>query len=46
MTPVAADEAATHELFGTGAAQAFLARTKRVKEAQDGHAHAVAQAAE
>ena len=37
MTPVAADEAATHELFGTGAAQAFLARTKRVKEAQDGH---------
>ena len=46
MTPVTADEAATHELFHTDAAQAFVARTKRVKEAQDGHAHIVTEAAE
>ena len=38
MTPVAADEAATHELFNTGAAQAYIAQAKRVKQAQEGHA--------
>ena len=37
MTPVADDEAATHELFGTDAARAFIEQRKRVKEAQDGH---------
>jgi len=41
-TPVAADETETHELFGTDAARAFIARTERVKEAQAGHAHGVA----
>jgi len=47
-TPVAADEAETHELFGTDAARAYIARTERVKEAQAGHARDVApmQAAE
>ena len=39
MTPVAADEAETHELFGTDAARAYVAQAKRVKQAQDGHAH-------
>jgi hypothetical protein len=42
MTPVADDEAATHELFGTDAAQAYLAKAKHIKEAQEGHAHAPA----
>ena len=42
MTPVAADEAETHELFGTDAARAYVAQAKRVKDAQDGHAHEVA----
>ncbi len=41
-TPVAADEAETHELFGTDAARAFIARAQHVKEAQAGHAHDVA----
>jgi len=41
-TPVAADETETHELFGTDAARAFIARTERVKEAQAGHAPGVA----
>ena len=45
MTPVAADEAATHELFNTGAAQAYIAQAKRVKQAQEGHAP-VTEAAE
>ena len=39
MTPVAADETETHELFGTDAARAFIAHAQHVKEAQDGHAH-------
>ena len=42
MTPVAVDEAETHELFGTDAARAYVAQAKRVKDAQDGHAHDVA----
>ena len=48
MTPVAADEAETHELFGTNAARAFIAHAQHVKDAQDGHAHEVmpAEAAE
>ena len=47
MTPVAADEADTHELFGTDAARAYVAQAKRVKDAQEGHAHeAAAEAAE
>jgi len=47
MTAVAADEAVTHELFGTGAARAYLAQAKRVKQAQEGHAHErVTEAAE
>ena len=41
MTPVAGDEAETHELFGTDAARAFIARTQRVKQAQEGHAQDV-----
>jgi hypothetical protein len=41
MTPVASDEAETHELFGTDAARAFIARAQRVKQAQDGHAQDV-----
>jgi hypothetical protein len=39
MTAVADDEAATHELFGTAAARAYVAQAKRVKDAQEGHAH-------
>jgi len=39
MTPVADDEATTHELFGTGAAQAYMANAKRIKDAQEGHSH-------
>ncbi len=38
MTPVAAADAETHELFGTEAARAYVAQRKRVKEAQEGHA--------
>ncbi len=45
MTAVAADEADTHELFGTDAARAYIAQAKRVKDAQDGHAHDHAHAA-
>jgi hypothetical protein len=40
--PVAADEAEAHELFGTDAARAFIARSERVKEAQAGHTHDMA----
>lgn len=46
MTPVAADEAATHELFNSDAARAYVAQTNRLKNIQDhaqdhahGHAH-------
>ena len=39
MTPVASDEAETHELFDTDAARAFIAQARRVKDAQEGHAH-------
>jgi hypothetical protein len=39
MTPVADDDIGTHELFNTGAAQAYVAQAKRIKDAQDGHAH-------
>ncbi|MGA2566718.1 MAG: radical SAM protein [Pseudolabrys sp.] len=39
MTPVAANETETHELFGTDAARAFVAHAQHVKEAQDGNAH-------
>jgi radical SAM superfamily enzyme YgiQ (UPF0313 family) len=39
MTAVSTEEAATHELFGTDAARAYVAHAKRVKEAQVGHAH-------
>ena len=48
MTPVAADEAETHELFGSEAARAFIAHAQHVKEAQAGHPHepATMQAAE
>jgi hypothetical protein len=47
LTAVADDEADTHELFGTDAAQAYLAQAERVKQAQEGHAHErVAEAAE
>src|SRR3990172_8257863 len=45
MTAVADDETATHELFGTGAAHAYIARAQRVKQAQDGPAR-VTEAAE
>jgi hypothetical protein len=38
MTPVSADEASTHELFNTEAAQAFVAQRKRVQEIQAGGA--------
>ena len=38
MTPVAAYETATHELFGTDAARAYVAHAQHVKEAQGGHA--------
>jgi len=37
-TPVAADETATHELFGTDAARAYVAHAQHEKEAQGGHA--------
>jgi hypothetical protein len=40
MTPVGDNEFGTHELFNTGAAQAYVAQAKRIKDAQDGHAHA------
>jgi len=47
MTPVADDEAETHELFNTGAAQTYMANAKRIKDAQEGHSHdAPVQAAE
>jgi len=36
MTPVAADEAQTHELFGTEAARAYVAQAKRLQEIQHG----------
>ena len=39
MTAVASDEAETHELFDTDAARAFIAQARRVKDAQEGHAH-------
>jgi radical SAM superfamily enzyme YgiQ (UPF0313 family) len=42
MMAVADDEAETHELFGTDAARAYIAQTKRVKQAQHGHAHELA----
>jgi Radical SAM superfamily len=42
MTAVAADEAETHELFGTSAAQAYVAQTKRLKQIQEGHAQVMA----
>jgi hypothetical protein len=45
MTPVAAEEAQTHELFGSDAARAYVAQAKRVKQAQEGHGH-VAEAVE
>jgi hypothetical protein len=38
MTPVAENEAETHELFRTDVAQAYVAQTKRIKEMQVGHA--------
>jgi len=38
-TAVASDEAETHELFDTAAARAYVEQAKRVKRAQDGHAH-------
>jgi hypothetical protein len=47
MTPVADGEAATHELFGTEAARAFIEQRERVKRAQAGTATEVpVQAAE
>lgn len=46
MTPVQDDELETHELFNSGAAQAYVARAKHIKDAQDGHAHEPAVAAE
>ena len=48
MTAVADDEAETHELFHTDAAQAYVAQAKRIKQAQNGHAHdtVVVEAAE
>jgi hypothetical protein len=36
MTPVADDEAATHELFGTDAARSYVAERQRLKLIQDG----------
>jgi hypothetical protein len=39
MMAVADDELATHELFNTDAARAFVAQTNRVKQAQHGHSH-------
>jgi radical SAM superfamily enzyme YgiQ (UPF0313 family) len=38
MTPVADDEAATHELFNSDAARAYVAQTNRLKQIQE-HAH-------
>jgi radical SAM superfamily enzyme YgiQ (UPF0313 family) len=38
MTPVADDEAATHELFNSDAARAYVAQSNRLKNIQD-HAH-------
>jgi hypothetical protein len=38
MTPVADDEAATHELFNNDAARAYVAQTNRLKNIQE-HAH-------
>jgi len=46
MTPVSDNEAATHELFNTDAAQAFIAQRKHVKDAQAGHADTPMEAAE
>ena len=46
MTAVSADEAETHELFHTDAARAYVAQAKRVKNAQEGHAHEAVEAAE
>lgn len=46
MTPVMDDELETHELFNTGAAQAYVARAKHIKDAQDGHLHDSAVAVE
>ena len=40
MTAVADDESDTHDLFDTDAARAYVAQAKRIKQAQDGHAHA------
>jgi len=40
MTPVVDEELATHELFNTGAAQAYVARVKHIKDAQEGHLEA------
>ena len=37
MTPVLDDELKTHELFNTGAAQAYVAHAKHIKDAQGGH---------
>jgi len=37
MTPVLDDELETHELFNTGAAQAYVAHAKHIKDAQGGH---------
>ncbi len=45
MTPVTDDDAQTRELFGTDAARAFIEQRKRVKDAQEGHAHGVPMAA-
>jgi hypothetical protein len=36
MTPVADDEAVTHELFGTAAARSYVAERQRLKTIQDG----------
>ena len=36
MTPVADDEATTHELFGTAAARSYVAERQRLKTIQDG----------
>jgi radical SAM family protein len=43
MTAVADDEAATHELFHTDAARAFIAHAQHVRDAQHGHAYQAAQ---
>ena len=41
MTAVAANEAETHELFGTDAARAYIAQANRIKQAQVSHVHDV-----